>query len=315
MKCEQISYPSSDGKNHIVAYYFLPEATEDYRGIVQICHGMTDYILRYKDLAQALTDAGFVVCGNDDLGHGQSVSSEEDLGFFAEEDGVGYVLDDLHTMTALAKKRFPDLPFTLVGHSMGSFLCRLYATRFGYELDNLVVLGTGGPNPLLPLGKLLAKAIRKIKGSRHRSETVKKLAFGGYTSHYGKDAHPKSWITRDEEVIQVYDADPLCNFTFTVSAYIDLFEMLGQCNSKEWFSIFPKNLRTLIASGADDPVGSYGHGPLYVANSLKSEGVQNVDLQLYDGARHELHNETNKEEFFADLIAWICPEAAKSKAD
>ena len=103
MKCEQISYPSSDGKNHIVAYYFLPEATENYRGIVQICHGMTDYILRYKDLAQALTDAGFVVCGNDDLGHGQSVSTEEDLGFFAEEDGVGYVLDDLHTMTALAK--------------------------------------------------------------------------------------------------------------------------------------------------------------------------------------------------------------------
>lgn len=311
MKCEQISYPSSDGKNSIVAYYFLPDEGQEIRGIVQICHGMTEYILRYRGLAEVLTGAGFAVCGNDDLGHGQSVASDEDLGFFAEQDGIGYVLDDLHTMTALVKERFPDLPFTLLGHSMGSFLCRLYATRFGYELDNLVVLGTGGPNPLLPFGKLLTKIISKCKGSRHRSEAVKKLAFGGYTSHFGKGAHPKSWITRDEAVIEVYAADPLCNFTFTVSAYLDLFSMLELCNSKEWFATFPKNLRTLIASGTEDPVGNYGQGPIYIADMMKSAGVQSVDLRLYDGARHELHNETNKEEFFADLLAWLCPEAKK----
>lgn len=309
MKCEQISFPSSDGKNSVVAYYFLPDEGITPCGILQLSHGMTDYILRYRQFAEAMTSAGFVFCGNDHLGHGQTAPDENGLGFFAEQDGVGYVLDDLHTMTARVKERFPDLPFTLIGHSMGSFLCRLYATRFGYELDNLIILGTGGPNPLLPFGKLLTKIILKRKGSHFRSSTVGKLAFSGYTSHYGKNAHPKSWITRDEAVIATYDNDPLCAFTFTVSAYLDLFSMLEQCNSKEWFSTFPKNLRTLIAGGTEDPVGDYGQGPKFVKNRLAKEGVQNVDLFLYEGARHELFNETNKEEFFADVIKWLTYKA------
>ena len=309
MRCEQISFPSSDGKNNVVAYYFLPDEGQTLCGIVQLCHGMTDYVLRYRELAEALTGAGFVFCGNDHLGHGQTAACAEDLGFFAEKDGVGYVLDDLHTMTALVKERFPDLPFTLMGHSMGSFLCRLYATRFGYELDNLIILGTGGPNFMLPIGKLLTKIIARIKGLRYRSKTVAKLAFMGYTSRFGKDAHPKSWITRDEALVATYDVDPLCNFTFTVSAYLDLFRMLGECNSDEWFSGFPKTIRTLIASGTDDPVGNFGQGPLYVADTLKKEKVQSVDLLLYDKARHELHKEINKEEFFADVIRWLLPKA------
>ena len=144
---------------------------------------------------------------------------------------------------------------------------------------------------------------------------VKKLTFGGYTSRYGKDAHPSSWITRDGGILKQYENDPLCSFTFTVSAYLDLFNMLGESNSREWFSGFPKNLRTLIVSGADDPVGNYGQGPAYVANALRSEGAQHVDLKLYDGARHELHNETNKEEFFADIVAWLCPEAETASVE
>ena len=307
MRCEQISFPSSDGKNHIVAYYFMPDEGQPICGIVQLCHGMTDYVLRYRALAEALTGAGFVFCGNDHLGHGQTAATEEDLGFFAEQDGVGYVLDDLHMMTALVKEKFPDQPITLLGHSMGSFLCRLYATRFGYELDNLVILGTGGPNRLLPFGKLLGKILIRRYGLRHRSQLMKNMAFSGYTSHFGKDAHPSAWITRDSALIAAYASDPFCSFTFTVSAYLDLFQMLEQSNSKEWFATFPKNLRTLIVSGDADPVGNYGKGPRFVANELKNADVQQVDLKLYPDARHELHNEINKEEFFADLIGWLKP--------
>ena len=315
MKCEQFSFPSSDGKTAIVAYYFLPDEGVTPVGVVQLSHGMTDYVLRYREMAEALTSAGFIFCGNDHIGHGQSAGTEEDLGFFAEKDGVGYVLDDLHAMTALAKQRFPDLPFTLMGHSMGSFLCRLYATRFGYELDNLVILGTGGPNQLLGFGKLFAKTIKLFKGSHHRSQTIKKLAFSGYTSHYEKGAHKNAWLTRDEAVLKTYDADPLCTFTFTVSAYLDLFTMLQECNKKTWFESYPKALRTLIAAGTEDPVGDWGQGPVYVTDYLKKEEVHEVDLLLYEGARHELFNELNKEEFFHDLIAWLSPKEAAPTAE
>ena len=305
MICQQITFPSSDGKNNVVAYYFLPEKEVTLKGILQISHGMCDYILRYRHMAEVLCDAGYVVCGNDHLGHGHTATSADDLGFFAESDGVGYVIDDLHKLTLMAKEKYPELPFTLIGHSMGSFLCRLYATRYGYELDNLVILGTGGPNPLLPFGMFLTRLIAFFRGKRHRSALVSKLAFSGYTSHYGKDAHPKSWITRDTALVDAYSDDPFSIFTFTASAYLDLFRMLKESNSGEWFESFPKGLRTLVASGTEDPVGDFGQGPVYVANTLKEHGVRLVDLLLYECARHELFNETNKDEFFADLVKWL----------
>jgi len=303
MKCEQFSFPSSDGKNNIVAYWFLPDEGEP-KAIVQISHGMVDYALRYREMAEHLTADGFAVCADDHLGHGQTASSPDDLGFFAESDGVGYVVDDLHALTLQAKQRFPNLPFFLIGHSMGSFLARLYATRFAFELDGLAILGTGGPNPLLPLGRFLARCVRRFHGPRYRSRFIAKLAFAGYNSHLEKNA-PNAWITRDEARRKAYDSDPLCGFTFTVQAYLDLFDMVEQSNSKAWFAEYPKELRTLIASGTGDPVGARGQGPTYVAENLKKSGVTRVDLYLYEGARHELFNETNREEFFGDLIGWL----------
>ena len=304
MITQSYTYPSSDGKNSIYTTWFLPDDAK-VRAVVQIAHGMTEYIGRYEALAQTLTDAGFAVCGNDHLGHGKSASCPEDLGFFGEKDGLGFILDDLHAMTCMTKRRFPDVPFFLLGHSMGSFLCRLYATRFGYELDGLVILGTGGPNPLLGLGKFLAKMIAFFKGPRHRSKMLVKLSFMGYNSRYGKGVDKRSWLTRDESVYPVYAKDSFCNYIFTVSAYKELFRMLGECNSKEWFTSFPKDMPTYIASGAQDPVGDFGEGPAYVAETLKENGVKDVTLHLYEGARHELHHETNYDEFASELLAWL----------
>lgn len=304
MKTETFSYPSSDGKNTIFATCFLPDA-EQVCGVVQIAHGMTDYIGRYVRLAQTLTDAGFVVCGNDHLGHGRSAAVPDDLGFFGEKDGTGFVLDDLHALTCLVKQRFAEVPYFLLGHSMGSFLCRLYATRFGYELDGLLILGTSGPNPILWLGKCLTKIIITLRGPRHRSKTVAKMAFMGYNSRFGKGADKHAWLTRDASIYDVYDKDAYCSFTFTVSAYRELFRMLGECNGKEWFATYPKDLPTYIASGDSDPVGDYGEGPAYVADTLKEQGARDVTLHLYEGARHELFNETDYDEFAADLLAWL----------
>ena len=304
MITQSYTYPSSDGKNTIYATWFLPDDAK-VRAVVQIAHGMNECIAQYEALAQTLTDAGFAVCGNDHLGHGKSAATADDFGFFGEKDGMGFILDDLHAMTGLTKRRFPDVPYFLLGHSMGSFLCRLYVARFGYELDGLLILGTGGPNPLLWLGKLLAKAIALCKGPRYRSKMLAKLSFMRYNSRYGKGADKRSWLTRDESVYSLYANDPLRNCIFTISAYKELFRMLGECNAKEWFACVPKDMPTYIASGAEDPVGDFGEGPAYVAETLKECGAKDVTLHLYEGARHELHHETNYDEFASDLLAWL----------
>ncbi|MBP5209876.1 MAG: alpha/beta fold hydrolase [Clostridia bacterium] len=305
MRSSLVSFASSDGKNTVAGYLYEPDEGVTVKGLVQLSHGMTDHVTRYESTAKVLTDAGFVFFGNDHLGHGATAAAPEDLGFFASVDGVGYVLDDLHAMTAQVKARYPDLPLVLLGHSMGSFLCRLYATRFGYELDGLIIMGTGGPNPLLPVGRALAGIIRRTRGERHRSRMIADMAFSGYLSHIEKGAPKCAWLSRDPAVWEVYTADPLCTFTFTVSAYLDLFEMVAESNAKTWFEAFPKELRTLVISGTEDPVGKFGQGPKYVADTLRAAGVRQVDLCLYEGARHELFNETNRDEFFSDLIAWL----------
>lgn len=307
MRTEHITYPSSDGIHQLHAVFYLPEADVPLLGVVQLAHGMCDYVGRYTGLAEALTQAGYLLCGNDHLGHGQSVSDPEELGFFAEHDGVGYVVDDLHALTGLTKERYPDLPYVLLGHSMGSFLCRLYASRFGYELDGLVILGTSGPNPILGVGKALASVIRFFRGARHRSRTLAKMAFMGYNSKYEKGCSPHAWISRDTAVLDSYAADPLSTFTFTVAAYQDLFSMLGESNAPAWFETFPKTLRTYVVAGDMDPVGSWGQGPAYVAETLRKSGVTDVTLRLYEGARHELFHETEptRSAFFADLVDWL----------
>ena len=145
----------------------------------------------------------------------------------------------------------------------------------------------------------------KSKGARYRSELLKSIAFAGYNSHYPKSEGANAWLTRDAEVVKAHDADPLSTFTFTVSAYLDLFKMLQQCNRKEWFSVYPKPLPTLILSGDEDPVGKYGKGPKFVYKHLLMEGGEKLTLKIYSEARHELFLETNRQEVFSYLASWL----------
>lgn len=303
-KREDFTFTSSDGHSTVAAYTFIPDAVS-FRGIIQLSHGMCDYVERYISLAEVLTDAGFIFCGNDHLGHGKTAPSPDALGYFGESHGEDLIVEDLHTMTLEMKKRYPDLPLILVGHSMGSFLARMYAIKYGSELSGIVILGTGGPNPALPAGKLITKVITLFRGKRYRSNFVKKLAFSGYNRKFEKNCRQNAWVTSDELVLDKYDADPLCSFTFTTSAYSALFRMVGRVNCRYWINNYPKELPTLIASGDMDPVGAFGKGPTLVAKWLKDERVQDVELKIYKGFRHELHNERSRDVFFADLLAWL----------
>ena len=300
---KELSFPSSDGKNNIHAEIFIPSDNK-IRGVVQISHGMRDYIGRYALLVEAFTAAGFVVAGNDHLGHGGSVKTQDDFGLFASGGGYNYVIDDVYKMNRILKLQYPDKPIVLLGHSMGSFICRLYASHYAETINGLIIHGTAGPNPAVGAGKLVVKILKVFNGERYRSKFVCMLAEGGYSKSFDPKEGPDSWLTRELSLVASRPTDPKTNFTFTLSGYGDLFSMLGECNAKSWFETFPNNLPTLVVSGDRDPVGDFGKGVKYVYENLKKNGAD-VSLKLYPDARHELFNETNRREVFNDLIAWI----------
>lgn len=300
---EEIFYPSADRKNRIAAYIYTP-ASGDIRAVIQLSHGMCEYICRYEPAIEALTNAGFAVCGNDHLGHGHSVPAA-DYGFIAEKDGYRYVLQDLYHMNQLAHERFPDKKLFLLGHSMGSFYARRFAQEFPSVIDGLIISGTGGPNPALGPGLLLAKAIAKLKGPRYVSGLMISMSTGSYCKGLEQENSPHAWLSRDPAIWAAYGADPMCTFPFTVSAYRDMLTVYQSVSSSEWAGGLRKDMPILLVSGDCDPVGSYGKGVEAVHGLLKTAGISDLTLKLYPGARHELHNETNKSEYLADLTAWI----------
>lgn len=300
----EITFPSKDGKHTIYAELYTPKL-RSAKGIIQLAHGMIDYVGRYERLADYLTGEGYIFAGHHHLGHGKSASRSEDFGIFAEKGGIDLLIADMHTMNKYLRDTFPTLPLIIMGHSMGSFITRLYIEEHPHSMRGVIIHGTSGPNPLLPFGRTLASLISKLKGPRHRSRLITKLAFGSYNSKFPKFEGSNAWLTRDVERVSGRAEDKYTGFLFTVSGYADLFDMIKRANSHSWFSEYPKELATLVISGDMDPVGNYGKGPDYVYKHLLIAGCKKVDIKMYEGARHELFNETNSEEVFADIVGWV----------
>ena len=301
---KKASFPSSDGKSTVSAKIYLP-CNKEIKGVVQLSHGMMDHVERYEGLAEYLTGEGYVFAGNDHVGHGETAPTDDDFGFFADKGGVDVILSDLHSMNALLRESFPAFKPMLMGHSMGSFLSRLYAVKHPDTISGHIIHGTGGPmGILLPFGKALVNTLMLFRGKKHRSGFVAKMSFMGYNSKFPKEEGSVAWLTRDVARVSGDDRNKYTTFTFTLSAYRDLFRMVGASNAKKWFREYPKNLPTLVISGDMDPVGSYGKGPKYVYEKLKASGA-NAELKLYSGARHELFNETCRLDVFDDMKAWL----------
>ena len=300
----EISFPSADGKNTVRGVIYTP-TSGTVRGVIQLVHGMIDHMGRYRHVAEYFISQGYAFAGNDHLGHGKTAASPDDFGYFADSDGVLMVLKDIHTMNKQLRVTFAGLPIILLGHSMGSFLSRLYVECHPHSISAHIIHGTGGPNPLLGLGKTLIKWKMLRRGGRFVSKTIINLAHAGYNSRFDKSEGETAWFTRETEMVSDRRTDPMTSFYFTLGGYADLFKMLGDSNSKKWFENYPKELPTIIMSGTDDPVGNFGKGPEYVYKQLMVQGVSDVSLKLYGGARHELFNETNRLEVFADMLSWI----------
>ncbi len=301
---EELTYPSSDGKNTVYAEIYTPKL-KTARGIVQLSHGMVDHPGRYLNLIEYLTGEGYIFAGNHHLGHGRTAASPEDFGYFAKRGGVEYVLADLHHFNKYLRSTYPALPLVLLGHSMGSFIARLYVNLHPHSMRAVIIHGTGGPNPLAPLGKLVARGVSLLRGERSRSKLITSLAFGSYNKRFDKSEGSTAWLSRDTAAVCGKQDDPLASFTFTTSGYLDLFDMLSRSNKRAWYREYPKDMRTLVMSGDGDPVGGFGKGVNYVYRHLMLEGCTDVQLKLYPECRHELFNETNRDAIFADMKAWL----------
>ena len=297
------TFRSRDGIHKIRYHVWFPEA--EPVGVVQIAHGMAEYARRYEPFAEFLVGHGFVVCANDHLGHGGSVSAPSELGYFSRENGWENVVKDMHSLTKIMKQSYPDLPYFLFGHSMGSFLARAYTTWFGSELTGAVYCGTIGPvkgSEVMLLAVNAAK--RKHRDEFYRSSTLNKAAFGSYNKKIADARTDFDWLTRDREIVDAYINDDLCGFVFTLNGFENLGKLMWFISQEKWFSSVRKDLPIMLIAGDADPVGGYGEGVKKVFNKLISYSAA-ARIRLYEGARHELTNEINRDEVFGDVLDFL----------
>ena len=270
------------------------------KAVVQIVHGMAEYIDRYEDTARDLCALGFAVAGHNHRGHGKECPKDQ-LGYFADENGWDLVIEDIRAVAQSSKSRFPGVPYILLGHSMGSFAVREYVLRYPSDPDAVVLSGTGTyPAAVCHAGHLLASAIPK----KRIAKVVDAIAFSANNKPFAPNRTPFDWLSRDEKQVDKYVADPLCGFVFTAGAYRDFFSGLLALCKTERLSALPKMLPVLFISGAEDPVGK-DDGVRRCAEQWKAAGVKDVTVRLYENARHELFNEINRSEVIADLAEWM----------
>ena len=309
---EEFYFDSRDGESRIHAVRYRPEDTEKVLCVLQIVHGMAEYAERYEEFAEYLTARGFVVTGDDHLGHGKSVGEKGKQGYFCEQDPATVLVRDEHRLKKLTQELYPGVPYVIMGHSMGSFIARNYICRYGTGIDAAVIMGTGmQPMAVLRAARLLVGIQKLFCGSRHVSKLIDKAAFGGYGRKIGNPRTPWDWLSRDEKRVDQYIADPMCGFTFTVNGFDALFTLVSRLHSQENLKAVPKNLPVFMVSGDADPVGDYGKGVRKACDSLAAAGLEDISLKLYEGGRHELLNETNRAEVMEDILEWVQSKVLK----
>ena len=298
----EFSYPSSDGIHTVHVREWVPEGRP--RGVVQIVHGVAEHIGRYDPVARFLAAHGYLVCGEDHLGHGLTAGGK--FGYFGPRNGWDLVVRDIRRLRELEGEKHPKLPYVILGHSMGSFLTRTYLIRWPGTVDAAVLSGTGQESAsAVASGKALAGTLCRLRGPDHVSKLVNDLSLGAYNRAFKPNRTPSDWLSRDEAQVDLALADPLCNFMPTVAMFRDMMGGLQFAADKNNLSKMNKDTPVYFLSGDNDPVGAMGKGVRKVEAMFRTAGCKDVTVKLYPGGRHEMFNEINWQEVFDGLLAWI----------
>ncbi|MBO5475099.1 MAG: alpha/beta fold hydrolase [Bacilli bacterium] len=299
----EIKYQSKDNITEIHAVMWIP--TTKVNAIIQIEHGMSEYIKRYEGLAEILNEKGILVCGEDHLGHGESVIDSLHYGYIAAKRGDRILVDDAITLTEIMKKQYPNVPYYLLGHSFGSFIARNYIAKSD-DINGIIMMGSSYQSSLKMNLAIMLAAIEQFyhHGWFYHSKLLHKLTIGKYQKYF-EDKRKYSWLTKNEEVMTKMENDPLCNIDFTCNGYLNMFRLIKQSNKKKTYKNTNKDLPILIMSGNDDPVGNFKTGVLKIDKLYKKAKFNNVKLKVYNGMRHNLLDEPERIIAINDIILFI----------
>lgn len=303
MKSRQFQHPLPGGHSaHI--HRWLPEG--DVRAALQVVHGMAEHGARYERLARILTAAGIAVYAQDLPGHGLSVRSAEDLGHVADRGGWALTLDAIDSVHGLIQHQLHDPPVFMLGHSMGSFLLQDYLALHGHRLAGaLLSASTADLGPMRALGLGLLRLEMLWHGRRHRSALAEQLSFKDFNRHFRPNRTASDWLSRDTAEVDKYVADPLCGFRCSGALWTDLLAAGAHLGDVARLRLLPRSLPVLLIAGGDDPVCRGEQGPRTLERLYREAGLQDVEVRIYPGARHELLNETCRDEVTAELLQWL----------
>ena len=299
----------SCGKGKIHYCRWTPEG--EILGIVQIVHGIAEFVERYEDFADYLNSLGYLVVAEDHMGHGQSIEGGSTQGFF--HGGWFAAVNDTLKLMKDTMAQFPGVPYVLFGHSMGSFMARTILVRYpDCGITAAVICGTGWlPTAALPLLIPVVERICRKTGEENPSEKLQQMVFGGYNKEIEDPRTPCDWLTRDEDIVDAYMEDPLCGFIPACGLLRDMMKGIYYVQQEKNLKKMKKHLPVFFIAGGEDPVGPYGKGVEKAASAFRKAGMINVACKIYPDCRHEILNELNRDEVFRDVADWLRPYVMK----
>ena len=293
----------SDGHEAYVVTY---EPSKGVRGYVHLCHGMAEHSGRYEVFCEMLAKIGYFVSIHDHRGHGRSVKEGDAYGYFADDNGFERVVEDVHEiLTAIRIKH--DLPRPIVfGHSMGSFITRRYIQLYSEEVEAVILSGSGAANTMHVTGYQVAKVLVAAQGKKAEAHFMNSVSFGSFNSKIPNALTAFDWLTRDHSSIQQFVEDPLCGFVPTNQFFVDLTGGLLTIGKVSEVAKVRKDLPVLFISGSEDPVGgNKASGVFLAARQMEAAGMERVAVFIFEGMRHEVLNEQNKEYVYEVITRWL----------
>lgn len=300
---KDIKYKSLDNITDIHAVIWVPEVP--IKAILQISHGMKDHIIRYNEFAEYLNKYGILVCGNDHLGHGDSVIDKDHYGYFAKNDADEIVVDDVYTLTKMMKEEYKGVPYFTLGHSMGSFIIRNFIAKYGKDTNGCIIMGTAHHSTILmKFAKVMTTIIQFYhRGWFYRSRFLDNQTTGKFYKKFDNNENKYCWLTKDENVLKSYVSDPKTHFRFTCNGFYTMFSFIENANKS--IKQIDKDLPILFLSGKNDPVSNFGKDIYKLYKRYKKLGIKDVKMKLYNNVRHEVLNESEKVIAYNDVVQFI----------
>lgn len=304
MKKEKLYFESTNGADKICYFKYMPENGTP-KAVFQMVHGMAEYAERYEELADLMCSNGYAVYIHEHVGHGNTAKDIDHLGLFLDANQSVTLVEDTHKMTEIAKNENPGLKINLFGHSMGSFVVRLTAAKYGPDYNSLVICGTGAKDPKVPLGLTVIKVLKLFRGKDFKSKFIDKSSFGAYNDRFKPVRTPLDWLSVSKKNVDNYIASPYCGFLFSLDGYKMLMEVNRDANKECTFEKTPSSLPIFLIAGGDDPVGHYGEDIPKVCSEYKAKGSSECTYKLYKGYRHEILCDDCAQEVRNDILAFV----------